>query len=96
MHRLTQAILRSQLTSGGSAIMKEAAGTLLSANYPGTENTASSWPGWVRLLPQLLALARDPVARGNPTLRAMTSEAASYLVRRGDTQAGRELARSLY
>ena len=60
MHRLTQAIVRGYLPPGQAADTRERAAALLAANHPGDEELPSTWPGWARLLPHLLAL--DPEA----------------------------------
>jgi TIR domain/NB-ARC domain len=58
MHRLTQAILRGYLPPEQAADTRDRAAALLAANHPGDEALPSTWPGWARLLPHLLAL--DP------------------------------------
>ncbi len=58
MHRLTQAILCGYLPPQQAADARDRAAALLAANHPGKAELPSTWPGWARLLPHLLAL--DP------------------------------------
>jgi len=93
MHRLTQAILRGYLPPDQAAATRDAAAALLTANHPGAEELPSTWPGWARLLPHLLAL--DPEA-STEALSNLTYDAIWYLIRRGDARSGYDLADRLY
>jgi hypothetical protein len=93
MHRLTQAILRDYLPPEEAADTRAGAAALLAANHPGDEALPSTWPGWARLLPHLLAL--DPET-STAALSDLTYDAAWYLIRRGDARNGYDLARRLY
>ena len=70
-----------------------AAAAVLAANHHGSGELPSTWPGWTRLLPHLLAL--DP-GTGTAALGGLTEDAAWYLIRRGDARNGYDLARRLY
>ena len=94
MHRLIQAIVRSQLPPEQAASYRASAEIVLIASEPGSPDIPSSWPGWARLLPHLLAL--DPVITANTKLRDLASDAAWYLIRRGDARDGHDLAKRLY
>ena len=93
MHRLTQAVLRQYL-SGQAAPTQTRAVAILAANRPGDGADPAAWLGWARLLPHVLAL--DPVSTSSTDLRDLASEAAWYLVRRGDIRSGYDLACRLY
>ena len=93
MHRLTQAILRGYLPPEQAADIRAGAAALLAANHPGDEELPSTWPGWARLLPHLLAL--DPET-STAALQTVTYDAAWYLIRRGDARNGYHLAHRLY
>ena len=93
MHRLTQAILRGYLPPEEAADTRDRAVALLAANHPGDEVLPSTWPGWARLLPHLLAL--DPET-STAALSDLTYDAAWYLIRRGDARNGYNLADRLY
>jgi tetratricopeptide (TPR) repeat protein len=98
MHRLTQTIIRGQLSARQAASAWSRAGDLLvtshshiggrDAQVPGT------WPEWARLLPHLLAV--DPARSESPQLRELACHAAWYMVKRGDARAGHDLAEHLY
>jgi hypothetical protein len=93
MHRLTQAILRGYLPPQEAADTRDEAAALLAANHPGDEALPSTWPGWARLLPHLLAL--DPET-STAALSDLSYDAAWYLIRRGDARNGYHLAHRLY
>ena len=78
MHRLTQAIVRGYLPPDQAAETRDAAALLLAANHPGDEELPTTWPGWARLLPHLLAL--DPEA-SMAALSDLTFDAVWYLIR---------------
>jgi hypothetical protein len=94
MHRLTQAILRSQQPPDQAALRRSLAETVLVANNPGSAQNPISWPRWAQILPHLLAL--DPETTSNAALRKLGAKAAWYLSKRGDPRAGRDLAERLY
>ena len=93
MHRLTQAIIRTHLSAGQAAAARDQAAALLAASQPGDVDLPSTWPGWARLLPHLLALNPDA---SNPALSDLTGAAVWYLIRRGGARNGYDLASSLY
>jgi tetratricopeptide (TPR) repeat protein len=93
MHRLTQAIIRGYLPPSQAAATRDAAAALLAANHPGDEALPTTWPGWARLLPHLLAL--DPEA-STEALSRLTYYAIWYLARRGDARSSYNLARRLH
>ncbi len=94
MHRLTQAILRGSQPPGQAEAARDLAGRVLKGNYPGDPNTPGSWPAWARVLPHLLAL--DPATSGSTDIRDMATNAAWYLLVRGDARGTHELAGHLY
>jgi hypothetical protein len=94
LHQLTQAILRDQLTSPRSTAIRACAEAVLAANRPGSADDPANWPAWARLLPHLLSA--DSAATTNPSLRDAARDAAWYLLARGDTRTGHDLASNLY
>jgi hypothetical protein len=92
-HRLTQAIIRTRLSPGEAAAAREQAAELLTASHPGHQDLPSTWPGWERLLPHLLAL--DPDA-SSPALSDLANDAVWYLIRRGLARNAYDLGRQLY
>ena len=93
MHRLTQAILRDRLTPAQAAAIRERTEAILVASNPGDPVNPATWPRWAQLMPHLLAA--DLTATGNPNLRWMACNACWYLLARGDTRTGHDLARDL-
>jgi TIR domain/Tetratricopeptide repeat/NB-ARC domain len=94
LHQLTQAILRDELTPSRSAATRACAEAVLAANHPGSAEDPANWPAWARMLPHLLSV--DPAATTNAALRDAARDAAWYLLARGDTRSGHDLARNLY
>ena len=94
IHRLTQAILRSDLPADLAAATRSRVEAVLAANNPGNSDTPESWPGWARLMPHLLAL--DPAKSDSKGLRELACDATAYLIGRGDVGKGYDLAASLH
>jgi len=98
MHRLTQAVIRGQLSARQAASARSRVEKILSASHSHIRQRDSqdplTWPEWTRLLPHLLAV--DPALSGNPQLRGLAVSAAWYLIKRGDARVGNDLARHLH
>ncbi len=94
MHRLTQATIADQIGPDVHAQTRALAEGLLTAAQPANARDPVWWPMWARLLPHLLVC--DPASSDNPDLRWMATEAAFYLLDRGDLTAGHALAHDLY
>jgi len=93
MHRLTQAILRDRLTPGQAAATRACTEAILATSNTGDPSNPVTWPRWARLMPHLLAA--DLAATDNPDLRGMACNACWYLLARGDTDTGHDLASDL-
>ncbi|MGH3159847.1 MAG: FxSxx-COOH system tetratricopeptide repeat protein, partial [Streptosporangiaceae bacterium] len=94
LHRLTQAILRDRLTATQASATRACAEAILAACNPGDPANPATWPAWGRLLPHLLATDLD--ATTSTDLRQMACDASGYLLSRGDTRNGHDLAARLY
>ncbi|MGH3874656.1 MAG: FxSxx-COOH system tetratricopeptide repeat protein [Pseudonocardiaceae bacterium] len=94
LHRLTQAVLRDQLTGDHATAYRRYAQELLVAADPGDQRDPARWPGWALILPHLLAT--DPATSPNPDLRDLTIRAAWYLYYRGESHPARDLAEHLH
>jgi hypothetical protein len=94
LHRLTQTILRNQLSTDHTAAYRAYAQALLVAADPGDRENPTCWPRWAQILPHLLAI--DPATSSSSELRDMACLAAIYLVRRGDIHPAYHLAEHLY
>ncbi|MGW6360531.1 FxSxx-COOH system tetratricopeptide repeat protein [Streptomyces sp. NPDC055092] len=81
LHRLTQAILRDQLTPEERARAVRHAGRLLTTAHPGGPKDPVTWPRWSALLPHLLHL--DPADLTTPSARYAARDACWYLMDRG-------------
>ncbi|WP_229816370.1 FxSxx-COOH system tetratricopeptide repeat protein, partial [Streptomyces lucensis] len=85
LHRLTQAVLRDQLSTEERATAARSASVLLAAAYPGRARDLAAWTAWPNLLPHLLAIApTDLVTVGT---RFAACEACLYLVDHGSAPA---------
>lgn len=94
MHRLTQAIVRSQMPEAGAATARARVEAILTANHPGNPRAPQRWPKWARLLPHLLILEPTSDAKGG--LYELACDAAEYLTWRGDARSGYDLSHGLY
>ena len=83
LHRLTQAVIRDQLTPPEHADAVRAAETLLTAAYPGDAADPATWPAWPALIPHLLT--PDPADLTTDAGRNAAYEACWYLMDRGNT-----------
>jgi hypothetical protein len=94
MHRLTQAILRSDLSSDLASVTRSRVEAVLAANNPGDPDMPESWPRWTQLMPHLLFL--DLAESSNTSLRELACNAATYLDGRGDFRTAYDFTRRLY
>jgi TIR domain/Tetratricopeptide repeat/NB-ARC domain len=94
LHRLTQGILRDQLTAEDAAAYRAYAQGLLVAANPGDEREPACWPGWAQILPHLLAT--DPATSPSFDLRELACRATWYLYHRGESHPARDLAEQLH
>jgi hypothetical protein len=94
LHRLTQAVLRTQLDTATVAAYRSYTEVLLVAADPGDERDATCWPGWAQILPHLLVT--DSATSPNPALRDMACRPAWYLYRRGESRLARDLTEYLH
>jgi tetratricopeptide (TPR) repeat protein len=85
LHRLTQAVLKDQLTAEERAAAARNASVLLAAAFPGVAGDPASWPRWPNLLPHLLAI--DPSDLVTEDARFAACEACLYLLDRGSAPA---------
>ncbi|MCX5332705.1 FxSxx-COOH system tetratricopeptide repeat protein [Streptomyces sp. NBC_00140] len=92
--RLTQAVLRDQLTSEVRAEAARHASALLAIAYPGQASDPETWPHWPALLPHLLAIS--PADLTTPLARYAACEACWYLLDRGDARAALTRLRELF
>ena len=93
MHRLTQAILRDRLTPDQAAATRDCTEVILAAANPADPDNPVTWPRWAQLMPHLLAA--DLAVTDRPDLRWMACDACWYLLARGDTRTGHDLAADL-
>ena len=93
MHRLTQAILRDRLPPEHAEAARRCTEAILTANNPRDMDNPTTWPRWAQLMPHLLAA--HLATADNPGLRWLACDACGYLLARGDTRVGHDLARDL-
>jgi transcriptional regulator with XRE-family HTH domain len=94
MHRLTQAILRDQLTPSQAAAARECTEAILAAGDPGDPPNPDTWTRWAQLMSHVLAA--DLAATDNPALRELVRRACWYLIERGDARTPRDVVSSLH
>jgi transcriptional regulator with XRE-family HTH domain len=89
MHRLTQAILRDQLSPERAAAARNCTEAILAASDPGDPPDPETWDQWARLMPHVLAA--DLAATDNPALRELVRRMCWYLIESGDFRTPRDL-----
>ena len=94
MHRLTQAILRDQLTADSAVAARRCSEAILAARDPGHPPNPETWARWAELMPHVLAA--DLVGTDNSALRDLVRRACWYLIERGDSRTPRDLVSHLY
>jgi DNA-binding SARP family transcriptional activator len=94
LHRLTQAVLRDQLSDVHADAYRRYAHALLVAADPGDERDPACWPGWAQILPHVLAA--DPATSSIPGLWDLACRGVWYLYYRSDSRPGRDLAEHLH
>ncbi|MGV9249790.1 FxSxx-COOH system tetratricopeptide repeat protein, partial [Streptomyces sp. NPDC003710] len=94
LHRLTQRVLRDQLTPDQRRQAGRDAEVLLTAAYPGDVGQPTTWPAWRTLLPHLLAV--DPALITTEAGRAVVRNACWYLLDRGQARTARDRLQQLY
>jgi transcriptional regulator with XRE-family HTH domain len=94
MHRLTQAILRDQLTPARAAATRTCSEAILAASDPGHPPNPETWAEWAQLLPHVLAA--DLAGTDSADLRELVRRACWYLLERGDARTPRDLMSSLH
>jgi len=94
MHRLTQAILRDQLTPDCAEATRRRTEAILAASDPGHPPNPENWARWAQLTPHVLAA--DLAATDNPALRDLVRRVCWYLIERGDARTPRDLVSHLY
>jgi transcriptional regulator with XRE-family HTH domain len=94
MHRLTQAVLRDQLTSDGAAAIRGYTEAILVASDPGPPPDPGTWDRWARLAPHVLAAGLADT--DNPAVRELARRVSWYLIERGDAQTPHDLMRGLH
>jgi hypothetical protein len=93
LHPLVQAVLRGQLSESQRADLRRTSHQVLVAAPPGPPDDPASWQDWARLLPHLLVAV--PFAAQEADVRALILSAGRYLLVRGDSQAGLEVAEQI-
>ncbi|MEU0188209.1 FxSxx-COOH system tetratricopeptide repeat protein [Streptomyces sp. NPDC006207] len=94
LHRLTQAVLRDQLTPDQHTQAAEAASRLLAASYPGDASDPGTWARWPDLLPHLLTV--EPTDLTTLDARFAACDACWYLMDRGQPHAVLERLKDLH
>ncbi|MEU8663779.1 FxSxx-COOH system tetratricopeptide repeat protein [Actinoplanes philippinensis] len=92
VHRLTQAVIRSEMDPSVSSELLAHLGARLAQMRPDEPENPANWPAWAHWLPHLLAA--DP-GRNADMFRAYAHDAVVYLVSCGDAGAARRLAEKL-
>ncbi|MFE2473809.1 FxSxx-COOH system tetratricopeptide repeat protein [Streptomyces mirabilis] len=96
IHRLTQAILRTQPSPDQAAAICDDVTTVLAAVNPGDPQSPADWPTWASLTAHLTTPHVTTAVASQPGLRATLLEAAHFLIRSGLPRAAHGLATALH
>ncbi|MFD5714708.1 FxSxx-COOH system tetratricopeptide repeat protein [Streptomyces pharetrae] len=94
LHRLTQHVLRDQLTQDERRRARRDAEALLVSANPGRATDPGGWPGWSLLIPHCLAV--DPAVVTTEGGRDLVRNACWYLLDRGQALTARDRLQQLY
>ncbi|MBP0451307.1 tetratricopeptide repeat protein [Kitasatospora sp. RG8] len=90
VHRITQALLRDQVTEADRARVRAVVHRALALDSPGDPDTPDNWARYAELLPHLGP--SGATASTDPAVRRWIVESVRYLWHRGLLDAGRDLA----
>ncbi|MGF1341397.1 FxSxx-COOH system tetratricopeptide repeat protein [Streptomyces flavovirens] len=96
IHRLTQAILRTQPSPEQAAAIGDDVTTVLAAVDPGDPQSPADWPAWASLTAHLATPHVTTAVTGQPGLRAILLHATHFLIRSGLPRAAHGLAQALH
>jgi len=94
LHRLTQNILIDALSEAQQDTLRAQSNRVLAEVCPDNPTDPGSWSRWASLLPHLLAA--NPASCGDERLGRSACDAIWYLLTRGDSRLGLELATQLH
>ncbi|MFD4138435.1 FxSxx-COOH system tetratricopeptide repeat protein [Streptomyces sp. NPDC058572] len=94
IHRLTQAIVRDQASTGDTAAIHDDLAALLSAADPGDPELPETWPRWATLTSHLTA-ARETIGT-HPDLRPTLLRTTRYLAESAQLRAAHDFAGALH
>lgn len=90
LHRLVQAVLRTQVPDEDRSVIRHIAHMLLANDDPDDTDNSTNWPRYARLLPH--ARASGAVRCGSKWVRALLINLVHYLINIDDYASGLELA----
>ncbi|MFJ8593102.1 FxSxx-COOH system tetratricopeptide repeat protein, partial [Streptomyces sp. NPDC093598] len=96
VHRLTQAILRTQPSPDLVAVIRDDVTAVLAAVNPGDPQSPADWPAWASLAVHLTAPHVTTAITNRPALRATLSKAAHFLICSGLPRAAHDLSAVLH
>jgi hypothetical protein len=94
LHRMSKAVIRDQMSAAERLTLHGRAEALLIAAHPGSPDDPATWQKWAQLLPHILELG--PANSDNSKLCGLASDAALYLLRRGDTASAMPFVQRLH
>ncbi|WP_339130322.1 FxSxx-COOH system tetratricopeptide repeat protein [Streptomyces sp. f51] len=96
IHRLTQAILRTQSSPDLIAVIHDDVTAVLAAVNPGDPQSPADWPGWASLTAHLTTPHVAAVIADRPELRPTLTKAAHFLIRTGLPRTAYDLSTALH
>ncbi|MFF7606384.1 FxSxx-COOH system tetratricopeptide repeat protein [Streptomyces parvulus] len=96
VHRLTQAILRTQTGSDLAAAVCDDVATALTSINLGDPHSPADWPTWTSLTVHLTTPHVTTTIADRPTLRPTLSKAVAFLLASGQPRAAHDLTTALH
>ncbi|MEU0040762.1 FxSxx-COOH system tetratricopeptide repeat protein, partial [Streptomyces sp. NPDC006333] len=96
IHRLTQAILRTQTSPDLIAVIRDDVTAVLAAVNPGDPQSPADWPAWASLTAHLTAPHVATVIADRAELRPTLTKAAHFLIRSGLPRTAHDLSTALH
>ncbi|MFF2131730.1 FxSxx-COOH system tetratricopeptide repeat protein [Streptomyces olivochromogenes] len=96
IHRLTQAILRTQASPDLVPAIRDDVSAVLAAVNPGDPRSPADWAAWASLTAHLTTPHVTTTTTDRPELRPALSKAAHFLIRSGLPRAAHDLSAALH
>ncbi|MER6470374.1 FxSxx-COOH system tetratricopeptide repeat protein [Streptomyces collinus] len=96
IHRLTQAVLRTQANREQAAVIRDDIASILTAIDPGDPESPANWPSWASLTAHITTPHVAAVVSDRAELRRNLCQAMHFLIRSGQPRTAYDLGNALH